>query len=108
MRSVSRLIGSVLVAVSLGVTAVACTPTAERRAVGEFVDDSTLTTRVKTALVKTQDVPARNIDVDTFRGEVSLSGFLTDPRQIQRAVEVAQSVQGVRVVHNKLTLAPAR
>jgi osmotically-inducible protein OsmY len=90
-------------AIGLGATA-ACAPTAERRGTGEFVDDGAITARVKTALVKAEDVPATAINVNTYRGEVILSGFVKDQGEIQRAVAAARGVDGVRVVRNELRI----
>lgn len=86
----------------------ACAPTAERRATGEFIDDAALTTRVKTALVKADGINANAINVNTYRGEVILSGFVESETMIRRADAVARGVDGVRVVRNDLRVAPRR
>ena len=92
----------------LGLTA-ACAPTQERRGTGEFVDDATLTARVKTSLLKEEGIKeAAAINVDTYRGVVSLAGFLDNQDMIRRAVSVARGVEGVREVQNKLSVKPPR
>ena len=91
-------------AVALG-TLAACAPTQERRGTGEFVDDAALTTRVKAALVKADNVPATAINVNSYRGEVALSGFVDNEGQIQRALDAARRVEGVQVVRNDLRVA---
>ena len=97
-----------LAAFFIGLTA-ACAPTADRRATGEFVDDATLTTRVKAALLKAEGVKeAAAINVDTYRGVVSLAGFLDNEDMIRRSVAAARNVQGVREVQNKLSVKPSR
>ena len=97
----------VVLAVALG-TLAACAPTQERRGTGEFVDDTALTTRVKAALAKADNVPATAINVNSYRGEVALSGFVESDGQIQRAVDAARRVEGVRVVRNDLRVAPRK
>jgi len=96
-----------VVAAFLGTTA-ACAPTNNHRGSGEFVDDATLTARVKAALVKTQNVPAAAINVNTYRGEVVLAGFVNNEPQIQLAENAARGVPGVRDVRNDLHVAPRR
>ena len=91
----------------LGMTA-ACAPTEERRPPGQFVDDAALTARVKAALVKAKDVDANAVNVNTYRGEVVLSGYVESDTMIRRAGEVARSVDGVRVVRNDLRPTPRR
>ena len=95
--------------VSLSVAAIsACAPTDERRGTGEVVDDAGLTARVKTALIKAEKVNATAINVNTYRGEVQLSGFVDDAAMAQRAVAAARSVPGVRTVRNDMRVAPPR
>ena len=91
-----------MVAASLG-AAVGCAPTEERRGTGEFVDDAALTARVKTALVKAEGLKgAADVNVNSYRGEVQLTGFVESQDQIQRALTAARNVEGVRTVRNDL------
>ena len=81
----------------------ACAPTSERRGTGEFVDDASLTARVKTALVKAEGIKdAVDINVNSYRGEVQLTGFVESQDMINRAVAAARGVDGVRAVRNDL------
>jgi hypothetical protein len=74
------------------------------RAIGEQLDDATLTAKVKTALLQAPDVKGMQVNVDSDRGAVQLSGFVESQTQIDRAVQIAQAVTGVREVHNKMTI----
>jgi hyperosmotically inducible protein len=74
------------------------------RAIGEQLDDATLTAKVKTALLQAPDVKGMQVNVDSDRGAVQLSGFVESQTQIDRAVQIAQGVGGVREVHNKMTI----
>jgi hyperosmotically inducible protein len=89
--------------------AAACASTPERRGPGEFVDDATLTTRVKAALAREEGLKgALEINVDTYRGVVSLNGFVDDEDMIRRAVEAARRVLAVKDVVNNLRVKPPR
>jgi osmotically-inducible protein OsmY len=79
----------------------------QRQTVGERVDDAALTAKVKTALMKADDVNWSGINVESSRGVVSLSGFVTNEGEIQRAVSAAQKVEGVKSVKNDMHVRPA-
>ncbi len=72
--------------------------------VGDKIDDATITAKVKTALIGEPDLEALTIDVDTADGIVTLSGTVDSRTKVNRAVQVAQAVQGVRSVDNRLTV----
>jgi hyperosmotically inducible protein len=76
----------------------------ERQKVAQFTDDSVVTAKVKAALIKDLELKAFNVDVETYRGRVLLSGFVDDQRQAQRAVQLAAAVRGVARVENALQL----
>lgn len=83
-------------------TGCAATPTKE--STGEFVDDSTITAKVKAALMKNDVVKSSDVSVETFKGTVQLSGFVDNSAQKYTAAEVARGVKGVRDVENKITV----
>jgi hyperosmotically inducible protein len=74
------------------------------RSTGVVVDDSVITTKVKSALIADDDVKAFDISVKTREGNVMLSGFVDDASQAQRAVEIARNVGGVKDVSNQITV----
>jgi hyperosmotically inducible periplasmic protein len=76
------------------------------KTVGETIDDSTITARVKTALINEKDVPAAAINVDTTKGVVTLSGTVKDPTQRDRAVAAARRVNGVKDVKSTVQINP--
>jgi hyperosmotically inducible periplasmic protein len=86
---------------------VACAPTETRPSTGEVIDDSALTARVKTALINEPGVKSLAINVESFRGTVSLSGFVDSEEMAQRAISAAQKVGGVRSVKNDMRVKPA-
>jgi osmotically-inducible protein OsmY len=82
----------------------ACAATATHEGTGGYVDDSTVTTKVKAALLGTQGVDSTEITVETFKGVVKLSGFLDSKEMIALAVNAAEGVNGVRSVTNDMTV----
>jgi hyperosmotically inducible periplasmic protein len=75
-----------------------------QRRTGEYVDDTVLATRVKSALLADPDVSGLDIQVETFRGRVQLSGFADNEAQARRAEEIARGVDGAEEVINRITL----
>jgi hypothetical protein len=76
------------------------------REVGEALDDTTITAKVKAALFQAPDVKGLDVKVETVKAVVQLSGFVTSQLQIDKAVEVAKGVRGVRDVQNKMSVKP--
>ena len=72
--------------------------------VGTEIDDSVMTTAVKTALLAEVSLKSMDVMVETRKGEVQLSGFVDDPQQVTLAETVARSVSGVKSVDNKLSV----
>ncbi|MFB9244905.1 BON domain-containing protein [Massilia antarctica] len=81
---------------------VACAPTPHREGTGEYIDDSIITGKVKAALVADPELKATQINVDTFKGTVQLSGFVSTPESIPKAVALARKIDGVQSVKNDL------
>jgi len=76
------------------------------RSGGDVIDDTTITTKVKSALLAEKDVNSFDIKVKTFDGIVQLSGFVDSKWQIDKAVQVASGVKGVQKVTNDLIHKP--
>lgn len=74
------------------------------KSVGETIDDATITTRVKTAYINDPVVGALRIDVDTFKGVVTLSGQVNSKEEEQKAIQLARSIQGVTDVRSTLQI----
>jgi len=97
-----RIFAALLLATLLSLT-VSCTTPAGRSA-GTVVDDASITTQVKTELLADKLVSGVAISVQTFKGEVVLTGAVDSPEQIQKAEDIARSVKGVTKVKNLLKL----
>lgn len=74
------------------------------RVIGEKLDDATITAKVKTALLQAPDVKGTNVNVTTEKMVVQLSGFVSTQTEMERAVQIARGVNGVKEVHNKMSL----
>lgn len=88
----------------LAVLAAGCAGDRTRESTGEYIDDSAITSKVKTALLNDPAVSALAINVETFKGTVQLSGFAKSERERSRAAELAQTVPGVKTVRNDIAL----
>jgi osmotically-inducible protein OsmY len=85
-------------------TMLGCASTATQESTGEYIDDSAITAKVKTALLNEPTLKSNEISVETFKGRVQLSGFVSSRANIDKAVEVAQAVGGVTSVKNDMKL----
>ncbi len=103
MKQLGKYLSSVFLAVML-VTAVGCASTSKQSGVGEYVDDTVITTKVKAALVNDPMAKATEVNVETFKGVVQLSGFVSSQAAANRAVELARQVSGVKSVRNDMRL----
>lgn len=81
-----------------------CASTPQQEGMGEYVDDVILTTKVKALIFNDNNLKSSEISVETFKGVVQLSGFVSSQAEIDRAVEVARSVSGVTSVKNDMRL----
>lgn len=93
---------STLFFAALLATLVGCAGSETSKSTGEVIDDAAITTRVKTALIRDENVEARSVEVDTYKGTVQLSGFVDEREDIDRAEEIASNVSGVREVRNDI------
>jgi hyperosmotically inducible protein len=99
----AKRISAVFVAVLLA-TALGCAPTPTKEGTGEYVDDTVITTKVKAAIFNEPSLKSSEINVETFKGAVQLSGFVKYQTDINKAVEVTRSVKGVSSVKNDMRL----
>lgn len=103
MKPITKYLSAVFLAATL-VTAVGCSSTAKQEGTGEYVDDSVITTKVKAAVFNEPMLKSAEINVETFKGVVQLSGFVSSASAANKAVEVARTVGGVRSVKNDMRI----
>jgi osmotically-inducible protein OsmY len=96
-----RILGFLL-CIALVTAFLGCASTPKKAGTGEYIDDRVITTKVKAALVENPMTKAYQINVDTFKGEVQLSGFVDSAQSVTKAGEVARGVKGVVSVKNNL------
>lgn len=100
--SLRRLAALILFACYVSLTA--CASTAHSEGTGEYVDDTTITTKVKAAVLGDSRLKSAEINVETFKGRVQLSGFVRSQADIDRAVALTRNIKGVTSVANDMRL----
>ena len=93
---------SFLICITLVTAFLGCASTPTREGTGEYVDDSAITTKVKAAILNEPSLKVFQINVETFKGEVQLSGFVDSAQNASKAGEAARGVGGVKSVKNNL------
>lgn len=81
-----------------------CVSTSTKESTGEYVDDSVITTKVKAAIFKESTLKSAEINIETFKGVVQLSGFVSSSENELKAVEIARGINGVKLVKNDMRL----
>lgn len=99
LRGLGVLVLAIVVAAAWG-----CGATAKTEGTGEYVDDAVITAKVKAAIFNDPTLKVNEINVETFKGVVQLSGFVNSQGDINKAVEVARGVAGVKSVKNDMRL----
>ena len=80
------------------------TSTASKESAGEYLDDSVITTRVKAEIFNEPTLKYSEINVETFKGVVQLSGFVNSQTDINKAVAIARNIKGITSVQNDMKL----
>ena len=99
LKSISTFLLAGMLALMLG-----CAGTATTEGTGEYVDDTVITTKVKAAIFNEPTLKSAEINVETFKGVVQLSGFVRSQANIATAISVARGVQGVTSVRDGMRL----
>lgn len=97
LKRIASLCLALLLTFALG-----CAATSTREGTGEYFDDSAITAKVKAAILAEPGLKFNEINVETFKGVVQLSGFVSSASQTGTAVEVARKVSGVKAVRNDM------
>jgi osmotically-inducible protein OsmY len=79
-----------------------CAATSTKEGTGEYFDDTAITTKVKAAIFEELSLKSAEVNVETFKGTVQLSGFVSSRADINKAVELARGVKGVTSVKNDM------
>ncbi len=103
MKQLNSILTAVFLAVSAG-SFVGCASTATQEGTGEYIDDSVITAKVKASLADDPLTKAYQINVETFKGVVQLSGFVATQAEVNKAVALARGVKGVTSVKNDIRI----
>lgn len=99
--TITKTVSALIFAVFM-VSVAGCASTAKTEGTAEYVDDTVLTAKVKTAIFAEPTLKSSEINVETFKGIVQLSGFVNSQGDINKAVQVARDVKGVKSVKNDM------
>lgn len=102
MKPITRF-GTILLAALMSLL-IGCAGTPTTEGTGEYVDDTVITTKVKAAIINEPTLRSAEINVETFKGVVQLTGFVSSNDNISKAVEVTRGVKGVTSVRNDMRL----
>jgi len=103
MNQFSKYLSAAFLALTL-LTAVGCASTSKSEGTGEYVDDVLITSKVKAAILGESTLKSAEINVETFKGIVQLSGFVSTQAAANKAVELARAVKGVSSVKNDMRI----
>ncbi len=98
-RSICTFVAALAMATTLG-----CASTAKSESTGQYVDDTVITGKVKSAILAEPTLKSAEINVETFKGVVQLSGFVSSQANVSTAVKTAENVNGVKSVKNDMRL----
>jgi len=101
MRKLTFLFANIIIAIAVAATG-GCASTKTSEGTGEYFDDSWITTRVKATILNEPTLKSSEINVETFKGEVQLSGFVSSEDNIRKAVTLTKEVKGVKNVKNDM------
>ncbi len=101
-----RLVAACLLGVAV-LAASGCSSSRTKESAGEYIDDTAITAGVRAALIAADDLKSSDINIETYRGVVQLSGFVNNQGQIEKAVAVARKQDGVKSVKNDLRIKTA-
>jgi osmotically-inducible protein OsmY len=99
LNRISALLATVALTVMVG-----CASTPKHEGTGEYVDDTVITGKVKSAILNEPTLKVAEINVETFKGVVQLSGFMSSQANMIKAVEVTRGVNGVKSVKDDMRL----
>ncbi len=103
MKQIGKYLSAVFLAATL-VSVVGCASTSQQEGTGQYLDDSVITTKVKAAIFDDATTKVLEINVETFKGVVQLSGFVSSQAAINKAIEVTRAVSGVKSVKNDMRI----
>jgi osmotically-inducible protein OsmY len=102
IMNITKRVATAVFTAAVAFTMVGCASSGSKESTGEYVDDAVITAKVKASIFNEPNLKASEINVETYKGDVQLSGFVAQPQDAQRAAEVARGVKGVSSVKNDI------
>jgi osmotically-inducible protein OsmY len=102
IMNITKRVATAIFSAAVAFTMVGCASSGAKESTGEYVDDAVITAKVKASIFNEPNLKASEINVETYKGDVQLSGFVAQPQDAQRAAEVARGVKGVASVKNDI------
>jgi osmotically-inducible protein OsmY len=99
-----KTLSALCIAAIMAMAVSACAPTSKSEGTGGYLDDTVVTTKVKSALLGEKNLKSTQISVETFKGRVQLSGFVDSSQDANRAVQISRGVPGVKSVSNQMQI----
>ncbi|AJJ20539.1 MULTISPECIES: BON domain-containing protein [Yersinia] len=99
-----KTLSALCIAVIMAMAVAACAPTPKSEGTGGYLDDTVVTTKVKSALLAEKNLKSTEVSVETFKGRVQLSGFVSSRQDANRAVQITRTVPGVKSVSDKMQI----
>ena len=103
MKQLIKYFSALFLAATL-VSVVGCASTSTQEGTGEYVDDSVITAKVKAAILNEPTLKIAEINVETFKGVVQLSGFVSSHAAENKAIALTRAIPGVKSVRNDMRL----
>jgi hyperosmotically inducible protein len=103
MKQANKYLSAIFLAVTL-TAAAGCSSSPTKESAGQYIDDTVISTKVRAALLDDPVTKVTEINVETFKGVVQLSGFVSSPEAINKAVDLARNIGGVKAVTNEMRL----
>ena len=100
--NISKRIATAIFTATVAFTVVGCSSSPTKESTGEYVDDAVITAKVKASIFNEPTLKATEINVETYKGDVQLSGFVAQPEDAQKAADIARGVKGVTSVKNDI------
>lgn len=100
--NITKRVATAIFTATVAFTIVGCSSSPTKESTGEYLDDSAITAKVKASIFNEPTLKATEINVETYKGDVQLSGFVAQPEDAKKAADIARGVKGVTSVKNDI------
>ncbi|MFK3738774.1 BON domain-containing protein [Massilia sp. TN1-12] len=100
--NITKRVATAIFTATVAFTIVGCSSSPTKESTGEYLDDSAITAKVKASIFNEPTLKSTEINVETYKGDVQLSGFVAQPEDAKKAADIARGVKGVTSVKNDI------